>query len=80
MAPYVMVLRGATSLGGALEGVGPENRARASWAQKNRVMMLHPSKPLSISAIKTTGILVVLCNRVLLCVRGVGRSPCICVV
>ncbi len=26
MAQYVMVLRGATSLGGALEGVGPENR------------------------------------------------------
>jgi hypothetical protein len=26
MARYVMVLRGATSLGGALEGVGPENR------------------------------------------------------
>jgi hypothetical protein len=26
MARYVMVLRGATSLQGALEGVGPENR------------------------------------------------------
>jgi hypothetical protein len=26
MAPYVMVLRSATSLRGALEGVGPENR------------------------------------------------------
>ncbi len=26
MAQYVMVLRGATSLRGALEGVGPENR------------------------------------------------------
>jgi hypothetical protein len=26
MARYVMVLRGATSLLGALEGVGPENR------------------------------------------------------
>ncbi len=26
MARYVMVLRGATSLRGALEGVGPENR------------------------------------------------------
>ncbi len=26
MAPYVMVLRGATSLRGTLEGVGPENR------------------------------------------------------
>jgi hypothetical protein len=29
--------------------------------------MLHSSKPLSISAIKTTGTLVVLCTRVLLC-------------
>jgi hypothetical protein len=44
-----------------------------------RVMMLHPSNPLSISAIKTTGTLVVLCTRVMLCVRGVGRSPCSCV-
>jgi hypothetical protein len=26
MARYVMVLRGATSLRGALEGVGPKNR------------------------------------------------------
>jgi hypothetical protein len=26
MARYVMILRGATSLRGALEGVGPENR------------------------------------------------------
>ncbi len=26
MARYVMVLRGSTSLRGALEGVGPENR------------------------------------------------------
>jgi hypothetical protein len=26
MARYVMVLRGATSLRGALEGLGPENR------------------------------------------------------
>ena len=31
------------------------------------VMMLHSSIPLSISAIKTTGTLVVLCTRVLLC-------------
>ncbi len=42
-----MILRGATSLRGALEGVGPENRdifgpwngtseASAIWAQKNR--------------------------------------------
>ncbi len=32
------------------------------------VMMLHPSKSSSISAIKTTGTLVVLCTRVLLCI------------
>ena len=87
MARYVMVLRSATSLRGALEGVGPEN------PKKSR------PKPLSISAIKTTGTLVVLCTQVLLCtvvccclllcdvvccvllcVRGVGRSPCSCVV
>ncbi len=113
MARYVMVLRRATSLGGALEGVGPENQdffgpwngmseESAIWAPKSRdfpgpplpmpwVMMLHPSKPVSISAIKTTGTLVVLCTRVLLCtvvvcccvllcVRGVGRSSCSCVV
>ncbi len=52
-----------------------------------RVMMLHPCT----STIKTIGTLVVLCTRVLLCsvvvcccvllfVRGVGRSPCRCVV
>jgi hypothetical protein len=49
MALYVMILRGATSLRGALEGVGPENRdffgpwngtgeASAIWAQKSRVI------------------------------------------
>jgi hypothetical protein len=81
MARYIMVLRGATSLRGALEGVGPENQeflgpemARAKECHlgpkksMSRVMMLHPSKPLSISAIKTAGTLVVLCTRVLLCV------------
>jgi hypothetical protein len=31
MARYVMVLRGATSLRGALEGVGPENLPGPSW-------------------------------------------------
>ncbi len=68
MARYVMVLRGATSLQGALEGPTPSN------APSNDVA-------LSISAIKTTGTLVVLCTRVLLlCVRGVGRSPCSSVV
>jgi hypothetical protein len=38
MARYVMVLRGATSLRGALEGVGPEmatSEASAIWAQKS---------------------------------------------
>ncbi len=51
MARYVMVLRGATSLRGALEGVGPENRdffgplngtneASAIWAQKSREVPL----------------------------------------
>ncbi len=50
MARYIMVLRGATSLRGALEGVGPENRdffgpwngtseASAIWAQKSRNFM-----------------------------------------
>ncbi len=47
-------------------------------------MMLHTSKPLSTGTIETTGTLVILCTRVLffvvlLCVRGVGRSPCSCV-
>jgi hypothetical protein len=75
MARYVMVLRNATSLLGALEGVGPEIST-----------FLGPS----ISAIKTTGTLVVFCTQVLLCVvvcccvllcvRGVGSSPCSCVV
>jgi hypothetical protein len=57
MALYVMVLRGATSLRGALEGVGPEDRDFFG---------------ISISAIKTTGTLVVYvpecCCVVLLCV------------
>ncbi len=52
--------------------------SRLFWAQKRRdfqgpplpmplVMMLHPSKPLSTSALKTIGTSVVLCTRVLLC-------------
>ncbi len=55
-----MFLMGETSLLGALEGVGPENRdffgpwngtskASAIWAQKSQmplVMMFHPSKSL----------------------------------
>ncbi len=43
MARYVMVLRIATSLRGALEGVGPEYRdffeASAIWAQKSNIFM-----------------------------------------
>ncbi len=81
-----MVLRGATSVQGALEGVGPENRDFFGPCGTSEA-----SKPLSISAIKTTVTLIVLCTRlllcnvvvcccVLLCVRGMGRSPCICVV
>ncbi len=52
MARYVMILRGARSLRGALEGVGPENRdyfgpwngtseASAIWAQKSRNNEVH---------------------------------------
>jgi hypothetical protein len=36
MARYVMVLRSATALRGALEGVGPENRD--FWAQKSLLL------------------------------------------
>ncbi len=64
MALYVMVLRGATSLRGDWKGWALKIETRFS---KPRVIMLHPSKPISISAIKTTGTLVVLCTRVLLC-------------
>ncbi len=98
-----MVLRRATSLRGLLEGGFWAQIAPASLvpfqgkkvlifrAHPFQVMMLQPSKPLSISTIKTTGTLVVLCTQlllcgvvvcccVLLCVRGVGRSPCSCIV
>jgi hypothetical protein len=44
------------------------------------VMMLHTSKPLRISAIKTTGTLVVLCTRVLLCTVVVCCCLLLCVV
>ncbi len=44
MARYVMILRGATSLRGALEGVGPEKGPKKLMPQ---VMMWHPSKSLS---------------------------------
>ncbi len=58
MARYVMVLRGATSLRGALEGVGPEIEAflGPEMARAKRVPFgpkkVEKSKPLSISAIK----------------------------
>ena len=55
MARYEMVLRGATSLRGALEGVGPENRD--FFGKKSG-----PLKIITYRAIKTTGTLVVLCN------------------
>ncbi len=77
MARYIMVLRGATSLRGALEGVGPENR---DFFGPKKVMMLHPSKPLSISAIITTGTLVILCTRVLLCSVVVCCCVMLCVI
>ncbi len=86
MAMYVMVLRRATSLPGAFLGF-----FRHFWAHKSldfqgpplpmpRVMMLHSSKPLSISAIKTTGTLVVLYTRVLLCTVAVCCCLLLCVV
>ncbi len=99
---YLMVLRGATSLLGALEGVGPKNpdffgpkwhslRSCHFRAQKSldfqgpplpmpQVMLLHSSKPLSTSAIKTTGTLVVLCTRALLCTVVVCCCVLLCVV
>ncbi len=78
MARYVMILRSAIALRGALEGVGPENRdlfASAIWAQKR--FSGH------------WGTLVVLCTRVLLCavvycccvLLSVVGCPCVlCVV
>jgi hypothetical protein len=47
--------------------LGPEMAGAKRVPFGPRVMMLHPSKPLCISVIKTTGTLVVLCTRVLLC-------------
>jgi hypothetical protein len=76
MARYIMILRGATSLRGALEGVGPERECHLG-PKKSRFSGPTPSNapsndvaPLKIimyRAIKTTGTLVVLCTRVLLC-------------
>ncbi len=68
MAPYVMILRGATSLRGALEGVGPENRDFFGPKKANALSNdVAPLKIITYHAIKTTGTLVVLCTRALLC-------------
>ncbi len=68
MARYVMTLRGATSLRGALEGVGPENQDffGPEMPRAKRVPF-GPKKVITYPAIKTTGTLIVLCTRVLLC-------------
>ncbi len=102
MARYLMVLRGATSLRGALEGVGPENQdffgswngtseASAIWAQKNwdfqdpplpkaQSNYVAPLKTIKYKCHKKNWYIGSLCCCVvLLCVRGVGRSPCSCV-
>jgi hypothetical protein len=61
MARYIMILRGVTSLLGALEGVGPENLdffgPTHSNAPRNDVA---PLKIIMYSAIKTTGTLIVI--------------------
>jgi hypothetical protein len=61
MARYGMVLRGATSLRGALEGVGPENLnffgPTPSNAPCNDVA---PLKTITYCAIKTAGTLIVI--------------------
>jgi hypothetical protein len=41
MARYVMILRGATSLGGALEGVGPENRVESLQKPSSESLLRH---------------------------------------
>ncbi len=68
IARYVMILRGATSLWGALEGVDPEKSRFSgptpSNAQSNDVA---PLEIITYRARKTTGALVVLCTRMLLC-------------
>ncbi len=63
-----MVLRGATSLLRALEGVGPENfdffgpkKVSGSPLPMPLVMMLHPSKPLRTAPI---GTLIVIIGRI----------------
>jgi hypothetical protein len=110
-----MVLRSATSLREALEGVGPENRdffefwngtskgpkklrfsgPTPSNAPSNDVALLKTIKykrhknnwyigsfmyPSAVVYCCCVLLSVVVCCCVLLCVRGVGRSPCSCVV
>ncbi len=58
-----MVLRGATSLLGALEGVGPENLN----APRNDVA---PLKTITYRAIKTTGTLIVKIKILILYIVG----------
>jgi hypothetical protein len=65
MARYVMILRGATSLRGPTLSNAPGND-------------VVPLKINTYHAIKTTGTLVVLCNRVLLCSDVV--CCCVCCV
>ncbi len=89
MVRYVIVLRSATSLRGALERVGPENQdffgPTPSNAPSNDVALL---KTIKYKCHKNNWYIgsflylsaVVYCCCVLLCVRGVGRSPCSCVV
>ncbi len=89
MVRYVMILRGATSLLGALEGVGPENRdflgpemaraKRVSFGPKNWYIgsFMDPGAVVVCCCVL---LCVVVCCCVLLCVRGVGRSPCSCIV
>jgi hypothetical protein len=47
MARYVMILRGATALRGALEGVGPENLDffwALKWHERNTTISKSPQK------------------------------------
>ncbi len=75
VARYVMVLRGATSLRGTLEGVGPSNDVAPLKTIKYKG---HKNNWYIGSFMYSSAVVVCCC--VLLCVRGVGRSPCSCVV
>jgi hypothetical protein len=86
MAQYVMVLRHATSLRGALEGVGPENRD--FFGPRNGMSDVAALKTIKYKRNKSNRYIgsfmylsaVVWCCYVLLCVRVVGRYPCSCIV